>query len=403
LEKKWIKHHTEEQVDKQQQPQRTYIPNNRTGAYAILLALHGSDAGLVKKTLIEKAEPLCDGIAWHGIKILLKKGYIDISGTPSMYKLTGSGLSIAKLLTQAVTFQDSLNTESVQIPIIPSSITPIVFGPNTFDIILVIDTREDTRGGNRIKAGLHELGINVIARRLELGDVLWVAQQKDSSCELVLDHIIERKRMDDLVRSIKENRFREQKARLSRSGIRDITYIIEKYDSEEVDEFDPQSIQTAIYSTQVVDGFFVKRTSSIEDTIRYLAAIHNYIQTTYNNQILYGIPDNDINRTTFLELKSSLAIPHLVTYSSYCKLNSKSKNITLRDLFITMLMTTRGITAQKALDITRFYSTPSKLLEAYNALDYDEHRKLMIDHVLEPNNRIGAMTSTRLWEAWASN
>jgi crossover junction endonuclease MUS81 len=46
-------------------------------------------------------------------------------------------------------------------------------------------------------------------RDLSAGDFLWVARYNDQ--ELVLPYIIERKRSDDFAKSIKDNRYKEQK------------------------------------------------------------------------------------------------------------------------------------------------------------------------------------------------
>jgi crossover junction endonuclease MUS81 len=53
-------------------------------------------------------------------------------------------------------------------------------------------------------------------RKLHVGDFVWVAQETRPRdpvrpAELVLDHIVERKRLDDLCSSIIDGRFREQK------------------------------------------------------------------------------------------------------------------------------------------------------------------------------------------------
>lgn len=47
----------------------------------------------------------------------------------------------------------------------------------------------------------------VEVRQLKLGDYLWVARQKGTNRELVLDCIVERKRLDDLGHSIKSDRY----------------------------------------------------------------------------------------------------------------------------------------------------------------------------------------------------
>jgi ERCC4 domain len=51
-------------------------------------------------------------------------------------------------------------------------------------------------------------------RRLPVGDGLWIARHKQSKKEYVLDFIVERKNVDDLRGSIRDNRYRDQKLRL---------------------------------------------------------------------------------------------------------------------------------------------------------------------------------------------
>lgn len=51
-------------------------------------------------------------------------------------------------------------------------------------------------------------------RRLPVGDAIWIACQKYLHCEYVLDFIVERKKVDDLRSSIRDNRYKDQKLRL---------------------------------------------------------------------------------------------------------------------------------------------------------------------------------------------
>lgn len=91
----------------------------------------------------------------------------------------------------------------------------IVLEPNTFDIVLIVDTAE-VKGGvpmtgetdiNRrdlLSTYLIEQGVLFESRKLNSGDYLWIARKRhcDKPLELVLDVIIERKRLDDLWKSI---------------------------------------------------------------------------------------------------------------------------------------------------------------------------------------------------------
>ena len=103
-----------------------------------------------------------------------------------------------------------------------SSIEPIRLPPSKFTVQLVLDNREIRAKTDRdyIQEELMKKGIKPIMRSLELGDALWVAKCNDPETlsrydeegdEVVLDWIVERKRLDDLIGSIKDGRFHEQK------------------------------------------------------------------------------------------------------------------------------------------------------------------------------------------------
>ena len=51
-------------------------------------------------------------------------------------------------------------------------------------------------------------------RRLPVGDGIWIAHHKYLDSEYVLDFIVERKKVDDLRSSIRDNRYKDQKLRL---------------------------------------------------------------------------------------------------------------------------------------------------------------------------------------------
>ncbi|KAJ2963579.1 hypothetical protein NQZ79_g1423 [Umbelopsis isabellina] len=90
------------------------------------------------------------------------------------------------------------------------------YPPGSYEIVLLLDTREvkSRRDRDYIQDKLQQRGINVLVCALELGDVVWIAQKLNDQGppdDLFLDFILERKRMDDLVASIKDGRFLEQK------------------------------------------------------------------------------------------------------------------------------------------------------------------------------------------------
>ncbi|KAH6663796.1 hypothetical protein B0J14DRAFT_252961 [Halenospora varia] len=256
--------------------------------------------------------------------------------------------------------------------------TPVTLAPGTFTIELVLDVREVRAKADRdyIQNELMTRGVKPIMRALELGDILWVAKTHSSisgetSTEIVLDYIVERKRLDDLVGSIKDGRFHEQKFRLKKSGVKNVIYIIEeiRMDSDHFQKYE-ESVQSAIASMQVVNGFFVKKTQKMDDTIRYLTRMTALLKSIYEKKLLRIIPTKVITNQNYLPL-----IKHLratqgskdfhITYEAFAGLASKSESLTLRDVYLKMLMCTRGVTGEKALEIQKRWKTPNEFVKAY--------------------------------------
>lgn len=170
---------------------------------------------------------------------------------------------------------------------------PFRIKPGTFTVELLLDNREVRSKTDRdyIQNGLVTQGVQPIVRPLDLGDAMWIAKMKDprdlsrlgeEGEEIVLDWIVERKRLDDLIGSIKDGRFHEQKFRMKKSGVKNIVYIIEEYSvSTETAQTYHDSVVSAITGTQVVNGFFVKRTRKLDDTIRYLVRMTRMLKGLY--------------------------------------------------------------------------------------------------------------------------
>lgn len=303
-------------------------------------------------------------------------------------------------------------------------VNPIVLPPGSFTIELVLDIREVRSKKDRdgVENELIANGVRPLMRALALGDILWVAKIKDPSLlsslgaegdEIVLDYIVERKRLDDLISSIKDGRFKEQKFRLRRSGIKNIIYIIEEFNiSSENDERYKEAVQSAIASTQVVSGYFVKKTLHLSDSVAYLARMTKMLKGVYEKGPLQVIPTKVITTYNFLPLlahlrKTKSAESFYITYSAFAALSSKTGSLTLRDVFLKMLMCVKGVSGEKALEIQKRWRTPSEFLEAYEMCGEGEQgRKKKMEMVssrmmdVVGNKRIQKALSARIAEVW---
>ncbi|OTB08802.1 hypothetical protein M426DRAFT_71100 [Hypoxylon sp. CI-4A] len=309
-------------------------------------------------------------------------------------------------------------------PAIPN-FRPIRLAPGSFDVHLVLDVREVRAKTDRdyMQNELSKKGVDPIMRSLELGDALWVAKCKDANFlsrlgaegdEVVLDYVVERKRLDDLISSVKDGRFHEQKFRLKRSGIKNVVYIVEEVsmDSETLDKR-AEMVQSAIGSTQVVNGFFVKKTQKMDDTIRYLTRMTMLLKKQYENKPLLVIPTEVLTAQNYRPLLKHLrekdpTTGHYITYPAFASLASKSDMMTLRDVYLKMLMCIKHVSGEKAIAIQKRWKTPYDFVKAFDEYgDGEEGKKRKRDLVftemggLFGRQKISKPLGQKIAEIWA--
>lgn len=276
------------------------------------------------------------------------------------------------------------------------SIEPIKILSGTFTLRLTLDTREIRARHDRdyISNTLSQQhSTPPIVQSLPLGDVAFIAKLSSPTLlssqygeELgdevfLLDYILERKRLDDLIYSIKDGRFHEQKFRLRKSGVRNVIYLVEDVaiSSEHASKYG-EAVQSAIASTQVVDGWSVIRTKGVDETIRYLARLTNLLKGIYENKPLYLLPTRSLSAENYLPLLTSLREKYPdrafgLTAPTFNGLCSKNEGLNLRDVFLKMLMCTRGMSGEKAIEVQRVWSTPRGLVEALETAGKKENEE----------------------------
>ncbi|KAJ5188636.1 DNA repair nuclease XPF-type/Helicase [Penicillium cf. griseofulvum] len=487
-----------DQPAKKPRKAKPYVPTLRSGPYALMLGLGTQDEnasqGMTKAHLIEVAQPYCDSsftappdptkfyTAWNSMKTLIQKDLVYEHGRPlRKYLLSEEGWEVTKRLQKTLPgaaqtatsgSQATATTESQQESLAAeldslqqdddasadaqenlsehdiASIEPIFFPPKSFTIQLVLDTREVRTSTDRdyISGELMKQGITPQVRALEVGDAMWVAKCHDPTFltrhgeegdEVMLDWIIERKRLDDLIGSIKDGRFHEQKFRLRRSGIKNVIYLIEEFAVTHPDSTSGSAAQyqemvaSAIASTQVLNQYFIKKTKHLDESIRYLARMTLLLRKMYGVEDASSGNGSNISRSTvppspvfriglipgrrlatdsYLSVLNNLrsqdpSITYGVSFVTFSALTSKSDVLTLRDVYLKMLMCTRGVTGEKALEIQQIWPTPRHLVDAYMALEPKERETMIATRMSEVVGRkkIAKDLSKRIAEVWGES
>ncbi|KAM8971266.1 crossover junction endonuclease MUS81 [Sarcophilus harrisii] len=391
----------------------SYRPPRHSAARAVLLILYReqldpeSPGSLSKEELLQRCEqeaprglPSGRGEPWPALRALLHRNLIQSCQWPARYSLTPAGLELSRELAEAEAPEEppaSLRPRSAQSPcreaehgpqealarLARAPELPLELRPGEYRILLCVDVSETTGGSRRpdILRELQHLGVPHDVRKLHVGDFVWVAQEtrpRDPTrpAELVLDHVVERKRLDDLCGSITDGRFREQKFRLKRCGLSHRVYLVEDHGSAHNLSLPESTLLQAVTNTQVIDGFFVKRTGDLKESAAYLALLTRALQKLYEGQTLRCRPWGD-------EGDPGAQTPpcSLFAFSTFNDRAMKNKAQSVREVFARQLMQVRGMSGEKAAALLEKYQTPASLLAAYDACASPQEQEKLLSSV----------------------
>ncbi|KAI3918006.1 hypothetical protein MKW92_007659 [Papaver armeniacum] len=266
---------------------------------------------------------------------------------------------------------------------------PLKFGErfkDVYNVILILDDREHftkSKNGARSKKIIQNIGsefkIKVEVRRLPVGDAIWIARNKHLENEFVLDFIVERKEVDDLRMSIRDSRYKDQKLRLLRCGIKKLIYLVEG-DPNLIEA--SEAIKTACFTTEILEGFDVHRTAGLVDTLRRYGYLTQAIAQYYREKVCDDMIEN-----------SGTCLP----YNEFIKKCEDLEKVTVSDVFAIQLMQVPQVTEEIALSVLDLYPTVVSLARAYSLLDGNvEAQEEMLKR--QSNNLISGPASRNIYQ-----
>ncbi|CAN8000470.1 unnamed protein product, partial [Ixodes hexagonus] len=364
---------------------RQYIPLPRSGAHAVLLTLarqrkeplrtaqeQGGDPSrdwLTKSQLLLMAQPLCDAsftvppadshyTAWSSMATLLRKGLVSKQGCPAKYSLTDDGQRLASLLLEPGknSSQDALEnpaehlTSSAVQGTLGSCSTGTSLGslmemPRSLEVLLLVDCGEACAGSQeRLIRELRTLGVAHEVRRLSVGDFAWVGRSRSGlACrEWLLGPLVERKRTDDLAKSIQDGRFHEQKVRLVASGLSPLVYLVEDAGGNGGGPLPEAALRQAVLNTQVSDGFLIKSTRDQGDTARFLSLVSRHLERQVLSrpltELLLGQP----------------------TWEEFSASSVKNKGLQVREMLAKHLLQIKGFSLDRVSRLVQEHPSPAR-------------------------------------------
>lgn len=368
---------------------------------------------------------------------LLKRTTKQMNGAT---KVASSSLTPSEIsLSKAVRFSNYLSSSTTGSASNSTTTTILSENYTNFTLVLLMDAREHK--SDQVQSRLLQQGIYCEQRTLPIGDMLWIARGYNKhtlddkakkaksepsarsrvvadepslpeTVEIVLDTIIERKTLEDLISSLYGTRWNEQRLRLKQhtanaatsSGAEtkqqyqqppQVIYLIESSSTLQQDSRKSvhssnnntvsswqaqqhQTVQSCIFHTMIQLGFGIIRTRNLDDTISWLRRIHARLLKRYfgNNNESKNASNKSRCLTTSSTRHPSFSHPPtmsrngLLLYDEYkanIELTRERGTKTVSRIFAAQLKQIPGMSVKRVNAITTMYPTPKSLFDAYNS------------------------------------
>lgn len=234
------------------------------------------------------------------------------------------------------------------------------------NVQIIVDSRETKLFSLLTERDLdiYKDNISIQKEQLELGDIHIIFNE--------ITYIYERKTVNDLLSSIKDGRYKEQKNRLLANSFNN-NYIIEGDTITSNKNFKNQKTLTSIYLNSIYrDKINVFITTNIDDTATFLLLLVSKIIEK---------PENYLNENNKISQN----------YIDVCKIKSqKNKNIDKDTCYLLQLSQIPNISKEIAKKIKEIYPTMSSLIKALEEQP-DEKSKISL---LTKIDKIGNQKAT---------
>ncbi|GFR39941.1 hypothetical protein Agub_g18, partial [Astrephomene gubernaculifera] len=175
------------------------------------------------------------------------------------------------------------------------------------------------------------------------------------------DAVLERKRQEDLLQSVRDSRYVTQKFRLKRCGLRRLYYLLEEPAGQHslTQSVEEKTVRTAIQSA-LLEGFTVLRTADAPDTARQLGMLTRALERQYRGKTA---ADAAAAAAAAGEDEEPEVLPSYVEWSEGLKTGKQNDKV--QNMFGLMLCAVPGMGQERVNRIIVRYNTPVALWDAY--------------------------------------
>jgi crossover junction endonuclease MUS81 len=235
---------------------------------------------------------------------------------------------------------------------------------------LIIDNREKD-----LITYCNEKNLVFSKSNLNLGDMVY----SENENEFI---IIERKTISDLLASIKDGRYREQKLRLLQKSYQGVNvyYLIE---GNIVNSSKSDIVYSCIINMMIRDNLKIIFSKNIEETYNYLLKL---------SKKCIEFKDILIKNTSSEQSQPESNKEYIEVIKS-----EKKKNMTKDTCYMAMLKQIPGVSANSAKAIFKNYNSMNELIKAYDLLENENDKKLLLTDIIIGKRKLGKVLSEKIF------
>ncbi|CAI5481372.1 unnamed protein product, partial [Closterium sp. Yama58-4] len=266
---------------------------------------------------------------------------------------------------------------------------------DAYDVIIFIDNRDSECHGpvfaNQLSA---QFGLATEVHALPAGDAMWVARHRGSGRDYVLDFIVEFTRAHDLWMAIKSSRFRDQRLRLQRCGVRRLLCLVDG-SLDDLIASDPN--RAAMISAEMEEGVDIQQTASLHDTKHRYLDITTALTRRYNDAA--AALHHHLQQHAHAGGASPSPPPPCPLYGEFVATCRSVQSDSVSNLFGHLLLQVRSVSVDTAIAVLRRFPSLRALVNAYQLMEGNpEGQALLLTRIAVKGRRISEAVSRKVYE-----
>lgn len=178
---------------------------------------------------------------------------------------------------------------------------------------------------------------------------------------------------------------------------------MEKTEAPDMQSIGKERFDSALIQTSTEDGIYVKRTGGIESTVQFIISLSQSIAKQFSGKPIRAFSMlHPIIKQDYLSRIEALTRNNSETYHQtlpcHSAINSKSGNLTCRDIFLKQLLTIRHLTPEKAVMIADKFCSIRDLYRHYLLLNPEEGENYFKNWETRSGRKFGPALAKRIYQ-----